>query len=372
MKAEAAIVRCASYDPQEADAAVGRLMGLLGGMEAFIKPGSRVLVKPNLLMAIEPEAAITTHPAVVRAVVRLLKGIRCTVLIGDGPSVWGAHAENLTAVWDKTGIAEVAREEGVELVAFERRRWRGAFPLAAILDEVDCLVSLPKFKTHELMILTGCVKNLFGLIPDTFKTELHKRHADADAFARTLVDIYREAPPALTIVDAVTSLEGDGPGTGGRLRQTGFLLGGRECVALDSILCAVMGIAPEEVPVMRQARLCRTGVPDISAIEVRGISVREVMGKPFILPKTSLNQKIPRPLRDTAASFIRVLPKIDQAKCTRCGACQTACPVKVITVSETRTTIRYAGCISCFCCQEICPYAAIQVKKSLLARMVGL
>jgi uncharacterized protein (DUF362 family) len=78
------IVRCSSYAGDEVLSAVRRAIDAIGGLTEYIKPGSRVLVKPNLLVAREPEAGITTHPAVVRAVIRLLKEINCRVVLGDG------------------------------------------------------------------------------------------------------------------------------------------------------------------------------------------------------------------------------------------------------------------------------------------------
>ena len=65
-------VRCRTYETDLIDAAVRRAVGLLGGMEKFIRPGARVLIKPNMLAAKSPDKAVTTHPEVVRAAVRLV------------------------------------------------------------------------------------------------------------------------------------------------------------------------------------------------------------------------------------------------------------------------------------------------------------
>jgi len=88
MQGQVALVKCKDYTPAFVEGAVRKSLGLLGKFADFIRPQSKVLVKPNLLLAREPEFGITTHPEVVRAVVRILKENSCQVFVGDGPSVW--------------------------------------------------------------------------------------------------------------------------------------------------------------------------------------------------------------------------------------------------------------------------------------------
>jgi uncharacterized protein (DUF362 family) len=97
------IIKCDSYNPDLVLLAVKQAVDLLGGVTQFIKPQSRVLVKPNLLMAKEPEFGITTHPEVVRSVIRILKEINCKIFVGDGPSVWGKYIEDVDEVYELTG-----------------------------------------------------------------------------------------------------------------------------------------------------------------------------------------------------------------------------------------------------------------------------
>jgi len=143
MNSSVAIVKCPNYEPERVLEAVRKSLELLGGMTNFIQPQSKVLVKPNLLMAKGPEAGVDTHPEVVRAVIRLLKEINCKILLGDGPSVWNDQPEEAEEVYRLSGIKKVCLEEEVELVVFARRRWRGKFPLTAYLDDCDYLVSIP-------------------------------------------------------------------------------------------------------------------------------------------------------------------------------------------------------------------------------------
>jgi uncharacterized protein (DUF362 family)/Pyruvate/2-oxoacid:ferredoxin oxidoreductase delta subunit len=370
MRSKLSLVQCPAYEPALVLDALRKAVDLLGGIAVFIKPGSRVLVKPNLLSAAGPESAVDTHPEVVRAAVKLLKEINCRIFIGDGPSLFGN--QEVGQVYEKSGIKAVAAQEGVELVTFEGRRWRGKFPLVSFLDECDHVLSLPKFKTHQLVVLTGGIKNMYGLVAGTFKTELHRKHFDAVNFSKVLVDIYAEIRPSLTIVDGIVAMEGDGPGSSGTPRPTGILLAGSDCVAIDSVMAAIMGVAPLDVLTTREAASRGLGTADLNAIEICGRHLEDVVAKPFQLPKASLIVRLPRPLVPLVKRLIRFYPQIDHAACTRCGACVKVCPAKVISIKAGRTGIDYKGCISCFCCQETCPSSAIRIKKSLCAKLAKL
>src|SRR3989338_5932033 len=110
MNSQVSVIKCEGYEPVLVEEAVRKSIGLIGGISAFIKPNSKVLVKPNLLMAKEPQFAITTHPEVVRAVIKVLKEINCSIFVGDGPSVWGGQIENVFEVYEITVIKKVCQE----------------------------------------------------------------------------------------------------------------------------------------------------------------------------------------------------------------------------------------------------------------------
>ncbi len=372
MKAKISIVKCKDYEPARVLEATRRAVDLAGGISNFIKPKSKVLVKPNLLMAIEPESAVDTHPEIVRAAIKILKDINCEIYIGDGPSAFGSESENIGEVHRRSGMAKVCKEEGVRLVKFDKRRWRGEFPLSTWLDDCEYVLNLPKLKTHNFMLMTAAIKNSFGLVSATFKTELHKKHFAPHEFAKAVVDIYEEAKPAFTIIDGILAMEGDGPGSSGEPRNTGLILAGSDCVALDAVSALIMGINPLDVPITKEAAARGLGVSDINSISIVGEKLKDVIGDPFRLPSTSLVRKIPRPIIEFVKKFIRYYPRVRHDKCIRCSACVEACPGKVISLKNNRIVINYAGCIACFCCQEVCPSAAIEIKKSILTKAIGL
>ncbi len=370
MNPKVSIIKCKSYDPDLVLAAVKKSVDLAGGLPSFIKPQSKVLVKPNLLMAKGPEFGIDTHPEVVRAVIKILKEIDCSVFVGDSPSVWGNQVENVDEVYERSGIKRVCEEEGVELVKFDQKCWRRQMPLTAWLNSCDYLVNVAKFKTHDFAILTAAIKNLFGLVSGTYKTELHKKYFNPEDFAKMLVDIYEEARPALTIVDGIIAMEGDGPATRGKLRNLGLLFAGSDCVAIDSILALIMGLDPCDISTTKEAAKRGLGVADINSIQILGQRLEEVINEPFQLPSTSIVRRIPRPILEIGKKFIRFFPQVEYGNCILCRACCDACPNKAISVKSKRIVIDYSKCISCFCCQEACPNSAIKVKKSVLVKIV--
>ncbi len=372
MASAVALVKCAGYYPSSVEQSIREAIGLLGGIDKFVKPNSRVLIKPNLLMAREPESGIVTHPEVVRAVIHLLKDINAQIYVGDSPSAWEQRVEVIQSVWEKSGVKQVAQQEKVELVGFDRSRWYGKFPLTTWLTQVDYLISLPKFKTHDLTILTGAIKNLFGLVCGMYKVELHKRYFSPMAFARMLVDLYEIAPPTLTIVDGVLALEGEGPATRGRTRYVNLIAAGTDCVSIDSILALIMGLKPEDILTTQEAAQRNLGSAQIKDIQILGEELSAFQGAPFKLPITTFKYRIPKPIIELVRRFICFYPVIDLGLCSRCGACINICPQQVIKQKDDTIIIDYSGCISCFCCQEVCPAAAISIKRSITAKLLKL
>ena len=216
-----------SYSPALVQAGLLRLLEPLGGMATFVKPGERVLIKPNMLSAKPPEAAVTTHPELLRAVIGLVQQAGGIALVGDSPGFG-----TLRSVAKRSGMLRVIEESGAELVEFGEVRTvatGGAFKrfeIAAPYLAADRVINLPKLKTHEMMTLTCGVKNLFGILVGAAKPAWHlQAGADRQLFARMLLELYQIRPPELTIVDAITAMEGDGPGSGDP-RHVGLLLAG--------------------------------------------------------------------------------------------------------------------------------------------------
>src|SRR3989338_6863918 len=105
------IKKCNDYINEEVYRIVKESVDLLGGIGAFVKNGEQILLKPNILSAKPPDAAVTTHPAVVRAVIQLVKEAGATPVVGDSPGIGSAEK-----VAQKCGIAAVAKEFDVDII----------------------------------------------------------------------------------------------------------------------------------------------------------------------------------------------------------------------------------------------------------------
>ena len=177
-KSQVSVTECQSYSVQEVQAAIERCLEPLGGLKNYVKPGDTVLLKPNLLQASTPEEYITTHPAMVEAVINLVKDVGGIPQVGDSP---GAFERDMRIYWDATGLTDVCKRLDVELVNFETaggyhklRNGHDYYIAKPVLD-ADLMINLPKIKTHSLTILTCAIKNLYGTVPGFIKTEYHKQ-----------------------------------------------------------------------------------------------------------------------------------------------------------------------------------------------------
>ncbi len=367
MKSMVAILKCPDYSFPRISKTIGHLFDLLGGIERFIKPSYKVLVKPNLLSASLAEQGITTHPMIVREVARRIKDIGAKVFIGDSPG----GPLNLNEVYEKTGMREIGRELGVELVRFDRIERIKDYPFARAALECDCFISLPKFKTHALTTITAGIKNSFGLVPGIYKTHLHLKFPRPEDFSKIVVDIFAVRPPDLVIVDAVVSMAGEGPAAG-ILKKTGLILGGWDAVAIDAVLAKIMGIKPSDVLTTLEAFRRNLGEAKLEKIEIRGTQWKDIEVKDFPLPRQTLLDRLPRPVLKFAGYFINTYPAVNNKTCRACRVCIKGCPAEALTIENGITRINRRLCIKCLCCYEFCPHDSVYLKKSLPMKLLGL
>jgi uncharacterized protein (DUF362 family)/NAD-dependent dihydropyrimidine dehydrogenase PreA subunit len=382
-----AAVRCTDYDVETVRAALERLLAPLGGMSAFVKPGERIALKPNLLMPLPPERAIITHPAVVAAVALAVKDAGATPVVVESPGTGVIHAKPvLQAVFRRVGYTEMADRYGFELsydVDWESVSAPGAV-LAKRLEvmspilRADGVINVAKFKTHMFMVFTGAVKNLFGVIPGLNKAAYHGRLAEPQRFADMLLDVAYFVRPRLSIVDGVVGMEGNGPGTGGSPRPVGALIAGADPVAVDVACCRIAGIDPVRVPVLvaAQARGLWDGDPD--AVDTMGEPLSGLRVEGFVAPDSYTGIGVGTPRGHFNGVFRRVLrrfnrrPRPKTGRCTLCGTCGRACPVKAISMDKKAKVARVddAPCIRCYCCHEVCPEAAIDLEHTGMGRVL--
>jgi len=370
------ITRCATYDPIDVAIALDAALSPLGGMAAFVSPGQHVLLKVNLLSRALPEKAVTTHPELVRAVIRSVRQAGGDVTVGDSPG--GPNtAGGVRKIWEDSGIGAVCADEGVPLVLFDDACTRvsvdnaglfNAFTLGQAVVDTDVLITLPKFKTHGLMMFTGAVKNLFGCIPGLEKAQYHLKVPDRDDFGSMLIDLLLACKPKLAIMDAIVGMEGEGP-AGGTPRQIGAILASADSVALDVIASSMAGLDPMEVYSNKAAARRGLGPSSAEEVEVLGEDWHGLAPDHFQLPARDLAAKLPPWLARRMRGWTTSRPYLErEGDCTRCKKCQESCPVDAIVVGDSGPVFDHSTCIRCYCCQELCPPQAIGLKVPPIAR----
>jgi uncharacterized protein (DUF362 family)/Pyruvate/2-oxoacid:ferredoxin oxidoreductase delta subunit len=325
--------------------------------------GKGVLIKPNVLRASEAKEGIVTHPAVLRAVVEKVETMGPTsIVVGDNPGVfsYGANEE----AFRKTGLMEAAKgyyqnigneSQNVDFNA----EFMSTVNLSRMVLEADIIISLPKFKTHGLTVITGAIKNSYGFLPGAQKARLHKAAGCAERFHEMLIDVFRLRVPDLFLVDAVVGMEGNGPASLD-LRNIGLILASDNAVALDGVIATMMGCEPGRLRSLQKAKEVGLGDYDLSTIELIG----ELKQLPdFKLPPLG-GEAILHSKASQATLHSRTIlrPQADPKLCTGCGTCIDQCPVSALSTGDHLPQVDADTCITCFCCQEICPEKAMTLR----------
>ncbi len=370
MKSSVSIVKCQNYDEDKVLNALRRSIDLIGGIQTFVKKGSRVLLKPNLLFGKSPEKAVTTHPSILRGMIKIVREAGGAPIIGDSPSVG-----SLTRTAEKAGIKAVADEMKCPLVEFNRPVLppKGGGKTFKQLEvdqtvlEADVIINLPKFKTHNLTLLTLGVKNLFGCIPGPKKALWHlKAGEDRKTFAKILVDVYQVIQPSLTLLDGIVGMEGNGPNSG-RPIPIGLILASGDPLSLDQIVCDLLGISRESLLTNRVAIEQGMGR---DPIVVLGESVENLKISNFQFPALSQpDWHLPGFLRKALKNALTSKPVIEEEVCKSCDQCAEICPPKALARKGEDLIFDYGQCIRCLCCLEVCPEGAISIKPGWALRL---
>jgi uncharacterized protein (DUF362 family)/NAD-dependent dihydropyrimidine dehydrogenase PreA subunit len=322
--------------------------------------GKRVLIKPNVLRATRAEEAVVTHPAVLKAVVDRVAGMApASLVVGDNPGLfsYGANEE----AFRTTGLMEAAgqyyRNIGLDAVArpFNPRFMKSVNLSRAVL-EADVVISLPKFKTHGLTVLTGAIKNSYGYLPGAQKARLHRIAGSAEPFHDLIVEVFRLRVPDLFIVDAVVGMEGNGPASPD-LREIGKIIAGDNAVAVDAVMARMMGLDPGKLRFLQQAQEAGLGDYDLAGIDIVGdLEPIPDFKVPPMGGEALLDNEV---IQEAIRSKTVLRPKADPETCTLCGTCVDHCPVSALTMTDRVPEVDPDTCIACFCCQEMCPEKAI-------------
>ena len=259
MAVDVSIVSCKSYDAEECRLALEQALAPFGGLD-WVKDGMRVVIKVNLVSAMKPEQAATTHPALLCELTKMLRARGASVLLGDSPG--GLYtAAHVNHVYDLSGMhaceavgAELNQDFSQADASFPDAVCAKKFAYTAYLDQADAIIDFCKLKTHGMMGLTNAVKNYFGVIPGTMKPEYHYKYPQISDFSNMLIDLSTYFKPRICICDAVVGMEGNGP-TQGSPRAIGAVLAAESASKLDLLAAKLIGLTADDVPTLQAARV---------------------------------------------------------------------------------------------------------------------
>lgn len=347
-------------------------------LDQKVNESTKVLIKPNLLMKRKPEEFTTTHPALVEAAIVVLKeyGVK-QITVADSPG--GMYTQGaLKGIYEASGMEAVCRRQEVTLnydtgfqeVSSVNGKLVKTFPLIRPVCEADFILDICKLKTHAMTGLSGAVKNLFGTIPGLTKPEFHWRFPEKELFCSMLIDLCQTVSPDFVLVDAIESMEGDGP-SGGQKRTPYLILASDQPYDLDYCLCHLIGLPPQRVNTVQESINRGLCAGDLSKITILGEPL--VPMENYKLPRdarTDFMSHVPavlaKPLKKITQVFLTSHPVVRQKDCVGCGKCAESCPAKTIEIQNRKAYIHKEKCIHCFCCHEMCPVKAIDIKRSRL------
>ncbi|MDH5186416.1 MAG: DUF362 domain-containing protein [candidate division WOR-3 bacterium] len=385
MPGSVSVVRCENYNLSRVDAAIRKALSYFGGIQAFIKPGDRVCLKPNLLSDSRPESAIVTHPIIVEAVAKMVIEAKGQPIIVDSPGAGIPYTvDALKKVYQAAGYDKILPD--VSNILNLDTTWslvpnpqaRLVKKLEVINPVLNCtkIINLPKFKTHTFTIFSGAVKNMFGIVPGFVKPSYHARLNDVLHFSEMLLDLITLIKPTINIMDGVIGIEGDGPGALGMIRNIGLIILSTDAILLDAVSVKLAEMDTQTIPFLTAAK--KRGLWQDTEEETKLCEgkLEEFKLTNFQMPKTydpkgfglrPVYQKLISPL---VKSTFSLKPVIRRAKCSGCGACAQGCPMRAIKIINRKARIKYSACIRCYCCVESCPEAAIEPKLPWQTRLL--
>ncbi len=367
------IEKCDDYEETKIENILRKILNE-NDILSLMHEGIKVGLKVNLVSAMNPSKAATTHPIIVKMLTKILIEAKAEVIIGDSPG--GLY----TAAILKNNYKETGMMDSVLLGAklndnFEQEiihidgKVVKSLDTCSWLKDVDYIINVSKLKSHGMMGLSNSVKNMFGTVPGVIKAQYHYRYPDHLDFADMLIDINEYYKPIFNITDAVIGMEGNGP-TQGKPRFIGLIMASKNPYELDMVASRIIGVSEEIIPTLKQSLLRSLSKPfeEIST----NMNIDQFIIKDFknVLPQKDMGFK-KGPLSKILKKILQVKPKVTKKECIGCKKCYNICPAKAIEMKNKIPHINRKSCIRCFCCQEFCPVGAMKAEKNFIIKIIN-
>jgi uncharacterized protein (DUF362 family) len=309
--AKVSLNRCGSYDGNEIRKTIIKIFDDLGGIDRFIKPGEKVLIKPNLICPKTPDKPAQTHPSIIYETARLAVEAHARVTVADSPA-WSDTRNCLKALGidsklDKLGVA-IRDLDNPQKTRLPLTGLNAGISTTAL--EADKIINLAKLKAHQQMVATIAVKNMFGAVSGKSKALWHYRKGNStEEFASMLLGVFLRVKPAINIVDAVIAMDGQGP-INGNPRPVAMLLGSEDAIACEMVCCRIIAMDEAALPIIRAGRIHSVGCGNFKDIEIMGEDIEDCICREFVhaIP-VPLKFSLPRICR-SAARQLWILSRI--------------------------------------------------------------
>jgi len=246
----------------------------LGGIEQLIPSDSRILLKPNMVIAKPNSSGATTNPLILDALIEhLVRTSPREIIIGESSQI----GDDTMEAYKITGIQEVAHKWKATLLDFKKDHQVSLnIPLGKAIKEVlvaetvkniDYLINLPILKVHSQTKVTIGMKNLKGCIHDKEKSRFHRLNLH-----QCIADLNTVLVPDLTIVDAtLCSFNWE---LGGAPVHLNTVLAGKNILAVDIIAASMLGYGLEEITHLQLA--AQAGLGPANKEEIHIISPKKL------------------------------------------------------------------------------------------------
>lgn len=371
-----AVKVCKEYDSDIVKCGLKECFDLIGGLQTFIKPNHKVLIKPDLYNSTEPNIAKTTNPNIVIALAELIAEIGAKCIIADSPK-GDFKQSKIDSTYGKTqmlkasnnGHAMLNINEDIAIITNPNgETCRDIYVLDAIND-VDIIINVGKLRCDKNLGLIGCSQNLFGLVPGKFKELIKSRCYNLKSYYNYIIDL-NEALENKVILNVLDGIVGNEANNDPRILNT--ILVGENSYSIDAVALKIINQEPENNLLLQES--VRRNKLNFK-FEILGDDIKPLVCSDFNYAILGENVK-PSSERVFKREYNshQKRPIIPSKLCKGCKVCVQNCPMKAIEIKNSQmgeyAKVDYSKCINCFKCVENCPYKVITTKTPFRYRSI--